>query len=599
MRKDPTEFRKRFAKWKETGEYELPRFEGGEEKFKLKKTPEFVQAGKDNSWSKVTNDNMGTVFQEVVARPNSTGGNTSAGSLKKQWEPKYEKPLEIVSPEFEILTGVRPMTPSLHGVDRKAYQFARKMSIDKSKMQNVQDAFRNSEWNNFLSTKNGDYYYRMAKTAENGTRSAGENYFISHTTPWEEFAGMNIGAPDASALTGEVKNGIQHLYEFPTKTFGQLKSSSWEGVLGDTNVSTMGKKHLLFGNTSSGSRGPVRVLSDKNAEYLGTSPYKLGISERPTVNGMYDKSPVYEDIHMGNQTVISGDKLNSALNNTTYNHYYPVQGGIQKELHVAQKKTSTPTQISWKDAQKTTVRKTSFPTYKTTEENAAKITPEQWTAAQDAAIARGDMAEAQRLRDLHFKVNAPNTQIVDKNGNPLHTYHGGQKGITAFLNPNEFDTSIKLNNYYKDGRNRIGIYTFDWKSYAKQYARGYKKKDRDIYDLYVNMENPRYISYLESKLNQLRNLNPFRKKDYLNPSVIRPEHKEQLLDGYDGVKWDIENAVFDGKQLKSADAVTFDDNGVRIPLGLRDNFNINDIRYGIIPLISGSTGYGLYNKYAE
>jgi hypothetical protein len=62
----------------------------------------------------------------------------------------------------------------------------------------------------------------------------------------------------------------------------------------------MGKKHLLFGNTSSGSRGPVRVLSDKNAEYLGTSPYKLGISERPTVNGMYDKSPVYEDIHMGN-----------------------------------------------------------------------------------------------------------------------------------------------------------------------------------------------------------------------------------------------------------------------------------------------------------
>ena len=36
-------------------------------------------------------------------------------------------------------------------------------------------------------------------------------------------------------------------------------------------------------------------------------------------------------------------------------------------------------------------------------------TPEQWTAAQDAAIARGDMAEAQRLRDLHFNINAPNT----------------------------------------------------------------------------------------------------------------------------------------------------------------------------------------------
>jgi hypothetical protein len=48
----------------------------------------------------------------------------------------------------------------------------------------------------------------MSKTAENGTKSANENYFISHTTPWEEFAGMNIGAQDASAFTGEVKNGI-------------------------------------------------------------------------------------------------------------------------------------------------------------------------------------------------------------------------------------------------------------------------------------------------------------------------------------------------------------------------------------------------------
>lgn len=228
---------------------------------------------------------------------------------------------------------------------------------------------------------------------------------------------------------------------------------------------------------------------------------------------------------------------------------------------------------------------------KTTPVDFNNLTPEQWTAAQDAAIARGDMTEVQRLRDLHFKVNAPNTKIVDKNGNPLHTYHGGQKGITAFLNPNEFDKSIKLNNYYKDGRNRIGIYTSDWKSYAKQYAKGYKKKDRDIYDLYVNTENPRYVSYLETKLNQLRNLNPFRKKDYLNPSVIRPEHKEQLLSGYDGVKWDIENVVFNGKQLKSADAITYDNNGVRIPLGERDNFKINDIRYGIIPLIGGASLY--------
>lgn len=38
MRRDPTEFRKRFAKWKETGEYELPRFEMGTEGDKRKST---------------------------------------------------------------------------------------------------------------------------------------------------------------------------------------------------------------------------------------------------------------------------------------------------------------------------------------------------------------------------------------------------------------------------------------------------------------------------------------------------------------------------------------------------------------------------------
>ena len=90
--------------------FNLPTFEGGEEEFKPKKIPEFVQAGKDNSWSKVTNNNMGEVFQSVVARPNRTGGNTSAGSWKKQWEPKYEKPLEIVSPEFDVMTAVRGIT---------------------------------------------------------------------------------------------------------------------------------------------------------------------------------------------------------------------------------------------------------------------------------------------------------------------------------------------------------------------------------------------------------------------------------------------------------------------------------------------------------
>jgi hypothetical protein len=54
--------------------------------------------------------------------------------------------------------------------------------------------------------------------------------------------------------------------------------------------------------------------------------------------------------------------------------------------------------------------------------------------------------------------------------------------------------------------------------------------------------------------------------------------------------------VKDPSKIKRADAVTYDDNGVRIPLGKRDNFSINDIRYGLLPFGIGLTGYGLYNS---
>jgi hypothetical protein len=57
-----------------------------------------------------------------------------------------------------------------------------------------------------------------------------------------------------------------------------------------------------------------------------------------------------------------------------------------------------------------------------------------------------------------------------------------------------------------------------------------------------------------------------------------------------------EYTFFDPKQYKLADAITYDNNGVRIPLGKRDNFNINDIRYGLLPFGIGLTGYGLYKR---
>jgi hypothetical protein len=50
------------------------------------------------------------------------------------------------------------------------------------------------------------------------------------------------------------------------------------------------------------------------------------------------------------------------------------------------------------------------------------------------------------------------------------------------------------------------------------------------------------------------------------------------------------------EDLKLADAITYDDAGNIIPLSKRDNFNINDIRYGLLPFLGLGTAGTLYRK---
>jgi hypothetical protein len=196
--------------------------------------------------------------------------------------------------------------------------------VKPERMSAVNKAFRNEEWSNFLSTRNGDNYYRLVDKSREAY-SPKEKYFVSHTTPWEEFSGLG---------TKETL-GTDRLYEFPTETFGKLRSSTSKGLPTEFDVTEMGKQHLLYGNTSSGVRGPVRVLSDKNAAALGESPFKIGVVERPTLeNGFYDSFPIYEQFEMGNQTVLKGSTLKRNINDATYNMFERTPFGILKTLHV-------------------------------------------------------------------------------------------------------------------------------------------------------------------------------------------------------------------------------------------------------------------------
>lgn len=192
----------------------------------------------------------------------------------------------------------------------------------------VNNMFRNSEWSNFLSTKNGNYYYRMQRSpglVSTNVRKDNGGYFISHTTPWEEFAGLGSTQP----------HGNKVLYEFPESTFGKLRASNSDGFYGPYDVSELGKLHLLYGNTSSGSRDFVRILTDDKAKQLGMDPFVIGIKDRPKLsNGLYDESPIYEKISQGNQTVVSPEILNNALQNTSYNAFYSSPQGIIKSIYI-------------------------------------------------------------------------------------------------------------------------------------------------------------------------------------------------------------------------------------------------------------------------
>lgn len=258
-------------------------------------------------------------------------------------------------------------------------------------------------------------------------------------------------------------------------------------------------------------------------------------------------------------------------------------------------KRLNPSTIKWADAAKTP---------QITSENASNITPEQWTTAQDAAIAKGDIAEAQRLRDLHFKVSAPNTVVKNIDGMPARVYHGTyNKGWVSY-------DKRKFGSATDNGLFGEGLYATSDKKYADVYARGNNADGTykgEIKDLYINAKKPFYV---------------YNRKDLSPTELINREDAAYQFGRDLKVQGDVPNSIWDemnnsdivietkgtkrpnfaeivipkGEQIKSANAVTYDNNGVRIPLGKRDNFKLNDIRYGVLPFGVGLTGYGLFNK---
>jgi len=205
------------------------------------------------------------------------------------------------------------------------------------------------------------------------------------------------------------------------------------------------------------------------------------------------------------------------------------------------------------------------------------------------AVESGDMELAGEMVREVARIVMPDTKVVDENETPLIVRHA-----------TDYDFNI-FNREYA-GKNTDGNATDeDW---AKTARLGFWFNDKNPSKLtgqkrevaaYLDIKNPAYFDSLEDLVLELS-------------SVSAEEFVERLKDyGYDGISVRDEEfggnsyVAFDSNQIKSADPVTYDDEGKVIPLSERFNTASEDIRFSRLSPVSdalNSSGISLGNPDA-
>lgn len=165
-----------------------------------------------------------------------------------------------------------------------------------------------------------------------------------------------------------------------------------------------------------------------------------------------------------------------------------------------------------------------------------------------AAVERGDMETAQKMVDEKANEAFKDSVLRDKDGKLFKVYHGSKAKFNVFRG--------------KEISGASGEYFSPWKKFAEQYG--------EARAFYVNLTNPQKYDYDWNELNDV--------PDAEADGVIYTF--EDIEDGFDpGSFGDTEIIVYDNKAIKSADPVTYDDNGNVIPLSERFNTENEDIRF--------------------
>ena len=217
------------------------------------------------------------------------------------------------------------------------------------------------------------------------------------------------------------------------------------------------------------------------------------------------------------------------------------------------------------------------------------ITPEM-DADYLSAVERGDMATAQQMVMEAAKLAMPNTKVVDKNGNPKVVYH--QTNHSVYINRETGQNWDEL-----DWRERMEWdERDDWDDYWEErefntFSRVNARTTQELDGFFFAPEYDEYHEYGNRTIEAFLNIeNPASFGDYnIDSSKTNAGRDERIRlqnEGYDGVINEEDGAIweyvaFNPNQIKSADPVTYDDNGNIIPLSERFNPEKEDIRYSI------------------
>lgn len=168
------------------------------------------------------------------------------------------------------------------------------------------------------------------------------------------------------------------------------------------------------------------------------------------------------------------------------------------------------------------------------------------------AVNNGDMETAQRMVDEYAEEVFANSKIRDEDGKLLKVYHGTYEDFTVF-DKTKGRTNMDIQ----------GMFFSPWDIDAKGYG-------PNVRAFYLNITNPANESTGYKALRVYTSQN--------NAGVKARGYLEKL--GYDGVNNENEEFIaFNSEQIKSADPVTYDDNGNVIPLSKRFDTENEDIRY--------------------